>query len=87
MDAEQLASMLTLKEYELLLLHGDMDQAERNKVITKFKKQEVNIMVATDVAGKIIILIIIIDFVIIVCNNNILIFNMYKINNNVPYKL
>jgi ATP-dependent RNA helicase DDX42 len=40
-----------MKEYEVLLLHGDMDQAERNKVITKFKKQEVNIMVATDVAG------------------------------------
>lgn len=46
--------MLTLKEYEVLLLHGDMDQAERNKVITKFKKQEINIMVATDVAGKLI---------------------------------
>lgn len=43
-----------MKEYEVLLLHGDMDQAERNKVITKFKKQEVNIMVATDVAGKFI---------------------------------
>ena len=54
LDAEQLASTLSLKEYEVLLLHGDMDQAERNKVITKFKKQEVNIMVATDVAGKII---------------------------------
>lgn len=52
MDAEQLASVLALKEYEVLLLHGDMDQADRNKVITKFKKQEVNIMVATDVAGK-----------------------------------
>lgn len=52
LDAEQLANMLALKEYEILLLHGDMDQAERNKVITKFKKQEVNIMVATDVAGK-----------------------------------
>lgn len=52
LDAEQLASILALKEYEILLLHGDMDQAERNKVITKFKKQEVNIMVATDVAGK-----------------------------------
>lgn len=43
-----------MKEYEVLLLHGDMDQAERNKVITQFKKQEVNIMVATDVAGKFI---------------------------------
>lgn len=56
MDAEQLASTLAVKEYEVLLLHGDMDQAERNKVITKFKKQEVNIMVATDVAGKFVVI-------------------------------
>ncbi|XP_050539442.1 ATP-dependent RNA helicase DDX42 [Daktulosphaira vitifoliae] len=51
-DAEQLANTLTVKEYQVLLLHGDMDQAERNKVITKFKKQEVNILVATDVAAR-----------------------------------
>lgn len=30
-----------------------MDQFERNKVITSFKKNEVPILVATDVAGKI----------------------------------
>ena len=29
-----------------------MDQIERNKVITRFKKKEVPILVATDVAGK-----------------------------------
>lgn len=51
LDAEQLASGLTLKEFEVLLLHGDMGQSERNKVITMFKKQEVNVLVATDVAG------------------------------------
>ena len=44
--------ILDLKEYDVLLLHGDMDQIERNKVITNFKKQECNIMVATDVAGE-----------------------------------
>lgn len=52
MQAEELANTLTVKEYDVLLLHGDMDQSERNKVITKFKKQEVNILIATDVAGK-----------------------------------
>lgn len=52
LQAEELAHTLTVKEYDVLLLHGDMDQAERNKVITKFKKQEVNILIATDVAGK-----------------------------------
>ena len=29
-----------------------MDQLERNKVINVFKKQEIPILVATDVAGK-----------------------------------
>jgi len=36
----------------VVLLHGDMDQFERNKVINSFKKQEIPILVATDVAGK-----------------------------------
>ena len=35
----------------VVLLHGDMDQFERNKVINAFKKKEIPIMVATDVAG------------------------------------
>lgn len=52
LQAEELAHTLTVKEYDVLLLHGDMDQAERNKVITKFKKQEVNILIATDVAAR-----------------------------------
>lgn len=34
-----------------------MDQADRNKVITAFKRQENNILVATDVAGMFIVFI------------------------------
>ncbi|KAK7793459.1 hypothetical protein R5R35_011643 [Gryllus longicercus] len=51
-NAEELANNLKLKEIEVLLLHGDMDQVERNKVITQFKKKEVDILVATDVAAR-----------------------------------
>ncbi|XP_059477026.1 ATP-dependent RNA helicase DDX42 [Neocloeon triangulifer] len=51
-NAEEVANNLRLKENECLLLHGDMDQAERNKVITAFKRKEVNILVATDVAAR-----------------------------------
>lgn len=51
-DAEQVAGNLKVQEYDVLLLHGDIDQAERNKVITKFKKREVDILVATDVAAR-----------------------------------
>lgn len=51
-DAEQVADSLKLQEYDVLLLHGDIDQSERNKVITKFKKRESDILVATDVAAR-----------------------------------
>ncbi|PSN30406.1 ATP-dependent RNA helicase DDX42 [Blattella germanica] len=51
-NAEELANNLKLKEFDVLLLHGDMDQTERNKVITQFKKKEVSILVATDVAAR-----------------------------------
>ncbi|XP_055318992.1 ATP-dependent RNA helicase DDX42 [Sitodiplosis mosellana] len=51
-DAEQVASSLQVQENDVLLLHGDIDQSERNKVITKFKKREVDILVATDVAAR-----------------------------------
>lgn len=52
LDAEQVAQNLRVQEYDVVLLHGDMDQADRNKVITQFKRNEVPIMVATDVAAR-----------------------------------
>ncbi|XP_058461078.1 ATP-dependent RNA helicase DDX42 [Malaya genurostris] len=51
-DAEQVANSLILQEYDPVLLHGDMDQSDRNTVITKFKRREADIMVATDVAAR-----------------------------------
>ncbi|XP_053679879.1 ATP-dependent RNA helicase DDX42 [Anopheles nili] len=51
-DAEQVATSLRLKENDVVLLHGDMDQSERNSVITRFKRKDVDIMVATDVAAR-----------------------------------
>lgn len=51
-NADELANNLKLKDFHLGLLHGDMDQAERNKVITAFKRQEFSILVATDVAAR-----------------------------------
>ena len=37
------------------LLHGDMSQMERNDIISSFKKKEVPILGATDVAGQIFV--------------------------------
>lgn len=51
-NAEELSKNLKTKEFECLLLHGDMSQFERNDVITAFKKATTPILVATDVAAR-----------------------------------
>nr|XP_020461094.1 ATP-dependent RNA helicase DDX42 isoform X2 [Monopterus albus] len=51
-NCEELATNLTQEGYSLGLLHGDMDQSERNKVITDFKKKNLPVLVATDVAAR-----------------------------------
>ncbi|MFT7814768.1 ATP-dependent RNA helicase DDX42 [Arapaima gigas] len=51
-NCEELATNLTQEGYSLGLLHGDMDQSERNKVITDFKKKSLPVLVATDVAAR-----------------------------------
>lgn len=51
-NSDELATNLIQEGYSLGLLHGDMDQSERNKVITDFKKKNLPVLVATDVAGK-----------------------------------
>ena len=45
----QVAADLRLKEFECLLLHGDMEQADRNKVIVSFKKNECSLLVGSDI--------------------------------------
>lgn len=51
-NCEELANNLTQEGHSLGLLHGDMDQSQRNKVIADFKKKNTPILVATDVAGE-----------------------------------
>lgn len=51
-NADELAANLQVKQLEVLLIHGDMSQGERNQVITSFKKKEKPILVATDVASR-----------------------------------
>ncbi|EPY86419.1 ATP-dependent RNA helicase DDX42 [Camelus ferus] len=51
-NAEELANNLKQEGHNLGLLHGDMDQSERNKVISDFKKKDIPVLVATDVAGR-----------------------------------
>lgn len=50
-NAEDLAKKLKARDFELVLLHGDMLQHERNEHLQAFRKK-INIMVATDVAAR-----------------------------------
>lgn len=51
-NSEELHNNLRDQGTETLLLHGDMEQSERNRVITAFKRKEKTIMIATDVAAR-----------------------------------
>ncbi|XP_059811767.1 ATP-dependent RNA helicase DDX42 [Hypanus sabinus] len=51
-NSDELAANLNQEGYSVGLLHGDMDQSERNKVISDFKKKSIPILVATDVAAR-----------------------------------
>jgi ATP-dependent RNA helicase DeaD len=50
--AAELPQQLAKRGYKVDALHGDMSQVLRNKVISKFKRQEITILVATDVAAR-----------------------------------
>lgn len=52
LNAEELHKNLKDVGKQTLLLHGDMEQSERNRVITAFKRREGDIMIATDVAAR-----------------------------------
>jgi len=51
-NSEELAANLRKQDFELELIHGDIDQSERNRIITAFKQKQVPILVATDVAAR-----------------------------------
>jgi ATP-dependent RNA helicase DeaD len=51
-DTQHLADELKRKKYRADALHGDLQQAQRDKVMGKFRKGEIQILVATDVAAR-----------------------------------
>lgn len=51
-NSEEIAENLRARDFKVILLHGDMNQTERNEAISSFKRREVPIMVATDVASR-----------------------------------
>ncbi len=51
-DVDTVASHLMGRGYDAEAIHGDISQAQRERTLDKFKNQNVNILVATDVAAR-----------------------------------
>ncbi len=51
-DVDIIAGNLIERGYDADALHGDLSQAQREKILNKFKKKRINILVATDVAAR-----------------------------------
>ena len=51
-DVDFVTSKLSDRGYDVEGLHGDISQAQREKVLGKFRKRSINILVATDVAAR-----------------------------------
>lgn len=47
-----LANQLAQLHFNVDCLHGDLSQAERNRIMQRFKAGEINVLVATDVAAR-----------------------------------
>ena len=51
-DVDTVVSHLTGRGYDAEAIHGDISQSQRERTLDKFKKQTVNILIATDVAAR-----------------------------------
>lgn len=51
-DTDSVANKLIERGYAAEALHGDVSQHQRERILAKFKKKSINILVATDVAAR-----------------------------------
>ncbi len=51
-DTQNLARELMKEGYKADALHGDLSQAQRDKVMALFREEQLNILIATDVAAR-----------------------------------
>ncbi len=52
LDVDDLSRRLLDRGYDAEALHGDISQHQRERIMDKFKRQQINIVVATDVAAR-----------------------------------
>ena len=51
-DVDDIVMRLLERGYQAEVLHGDISQSQREKTLIKFRKQQITILVATDVAAR-----------------------------------
>ena len=51
-DAQEISEKLTREGYDIDALHGDLTQAQRNKVMDEFREKTLQLLIATDVAAR-----------------------------------
>ena len=51
-DADRISNQLMDRGYDADALHGDLSQGQREKILNKFKKKNITILAATDVAAR-----------------------------------
>ncbi|MEW6002532.1 MAG: helicase-related protein, partial [Nitrospirota bacterium] len=51
-DVDKVSNHMIERGYDADALHGDMSQAQREKIMNKFKKKLLNVLIATDVAAR-----------------------------------
>ena len=51
-DTQELAERLLKKGYKADALHGDLSQAQRDRVMSRFRSDELQVLIATDVAAR-----------------------------------
>ena len=51
-DADTVCKQLDEKGYEVAALHGDIPQAQREKILYRFRNKKTRVLVATDVAAR-----------------------------------
>ena len=51
-DADSVSKLLDERGYEAAALHGDIPQAQREKILSRFRSKKTRILVATDVAAR-----------------------------------
>jgi len=51
-DAQEISEKLTREGYDIDALHGDLTQAQRNKVMDEFRDKTLQLLIATDVAAR-----------------------------------